>query len=370
LLPHLGRKKLDNEIRVSKNADELSAFPILPFFPSSYRGCPMRQLKRRYGFTLVELLVVIAIIGILVALLLPAVQAAREAGRRMSCQNNLKQLGLALHNYHDTNKKLPYGGRGQGGWGVSWYVGTLPFVEQTALFNKFDHTSANNGWSQTNANNAALANNLIISYMLCPSSDLDALWDAGSCQQVMPHYAGIAGALSGSGFTESRVATGTNCCNANVQGGSVSSGGLLPPAKTLGLATATDGTSNVMIVGEISSWGRKTDGTRQRIDSGYPHGWMMGIEYNAGTVPGETITSNYSRTFNLTTVNYPIGTKLWGPPGIGENQGVNNPLQSNHPGGCNIALADGSVRFVSNTMDMLTLRRLATRDDGGVLGDF
>jgi len=330
----------------------------------------MRQLKGRYGFTLVELLVVIAIIGILVALLLPAVQAAREAGRRMSCQNNLKQLGLALHNYHDTNKKLPYGVRWHNGWGPSFYVGTLPFVEQTTTFNKYDHTSNSNAWSHDNANNRALVNNLILAYMLCPSSPLDSTSDSGGgCNQVMPHYAGIAGAMAGNGFNEARVATAASCCGGSNSNGQTPSGGLLIGGKPLTLASAVDGTSNVMILGESSDWGYDPSAgmVRKHIDNGYPHGWMMGGGSNC--VAGETCGS-YERTFNLTTINYPIGTNTWGLPGIGDNKGPNNPLLSAHPGGCNGTLADGSVRYFSKTIDMLTLRRLATRDDQGVLADF
>ena len=105
--------------------------------------------RRRSGFTLVELLVVIAIIGVLIALLLPAVQQAREAARRNSCTNQLKQLGLALHNYHDTFSAFPYGS-----WGstsiVSWHVPILPFIEQGALFDRFDQT-----WSYGGANGRA-----------------------------------------------------------------------------------------------------------------------------------------------------------------------------------------------------------------------
>jgi type II secretory pathway pseudopilin PulG len=323
----------------------------------------------------VELLVVIAIIGILVALLLPAVQAAREAGRRMSCQNNLKQLALGLHNYHDQNKKLPFGNHQQGGgWGPSFYVGTLPFVEQTAVYNKYDTTSTHGAWSHQNNNNNLLVNNLILAFMLCPSSPLDSTWDSGSqtgsaCNQVMPHYAGIAGAMPGNGFTEARVATAATCCGGSNSNGQTASGGMLIGGKNITLAAATDGTSNVMLLGESSDWGYdpSAGNTRRHVDNGYPHGWMMG-GIDAG-VAGVTAGS-YERTFNLTTINYPIGMNTFGVPGVGDNKGPNNPLLSAHPGGINAALGDGSVRFISKTLDMLTLRRLATRDDQGVLGEF
>ena len=100
-------------------------------------------MKRTRGFTLVELLVVIAIIGILVGLLLPAVQAAREAARRMQCSNNLKQIGLALHNYHDANNKFPQGFTRFHSWG--WAVRILPYIEQSSLFNKLASDSGNWG---------------------------------------------------------------------------------------------------------------------------------------------------------------------------------------------------------------------------------
>src|SRR5436305_8217837 len=146
---------------------------------------------RRRGFTLVELLVVIAIIGVLVALLLPAVQAAREAARRMQCSNHLKQIGLALQNYHDTFQSLPYGARArfvqisntvdprmsQGPWGPSWYVGILPFAEQKPLSDLFEAAIVSNPNALVDQNPGIgrfpfHANNQKIAWMLCPSSPL------------------------------------------------------------------------------------------------------------------------------------------------------------------------------------------------------
>ncbi|MFO0872286.1 MAG: DUF1559 domain-containing protein [Pirellulales bacterium] len=329
----------------------------------------MRRRSVQAGFTLVELLVVIAIIGILVALLLPAVQAAREAGRRISCSNNIKQIVLGLHNYHDTNKNLPYGGRSQG-WGVSFYVGLLPFCEQQTVFDRFDHNSNNNGWSHQNANNAVLVTNLRLNWMLCPSSPLPVFWDTGTngtptVQQCMPSYVGIAGAVTGNGFTETRIRAGATCCGGSNNNGYISSGGMLVPNQSLNFAHCTDGTANVVVIGESSNFALENNVTKRRVDGGYPHGWMMGVG-TGGTDAGY----GGERTFNLTTINYPINYKVFGSPGIGDNHGPNNQLNSAHPGGVMIGLMDGSVRFVSNQTDMLTLRRLATRDDGGVLGNY
>ena len=104
---------------------------------------------RRRGFTLIELLVVIAIIAVLIALLLPAVQQAREAARRTQCKNNLKQMGLALHNYHDTYNGFPNGNiaSAAGGWGMSWYMRILPYVDQAPVFNKLTFSGTHPGWS-------------------------------------------------------------------------------------------------------------------------------------------------------------------------------------------------------------------------------
>jgi prepilin-type N-terminal cleavage/methylation domain-containing protein len=333
----------------------------------------------RAGFTLVELLVVIAIIGVLVALLLPAVQAAREAARRSSCSNNLKQIGLALHNYHDTHGNLPYGGRVLGSWGPSFWVGLLPFAEQGSVFDKYDHVSTNSGWTQQNPNNAVLVTNLNIKWMRCPSSPIPVFWDTGTpggtptVQQCMPSYTGISGAVNGtqsvpaaSAFTEIRIRNGQSCCGGGASSGVTSSGGMLVPNQSLNMAAATDGTSNVIVIGETSDYALENNITKRRVDQGYPHGWTMGVGSGG-------IDAGYGgeRTFNLATIRYQINNKkTYNLPGVYENKGNNNPLLSAHPGGVMVGLMDGSVRFASATTDMLTLLRLATRDDGGVIGNW
>src|SRR6056297_1010615 len=146
--------------------------------------------RRQRGFTLIELLVVIAIIAVLVALLLPAVQQAREAARRSACKNNLKQWGLAFHNYHDTYNTLPIGGNGQmPGWGVSFYPGLLPFVDQAPLYNQLIFAGTHAGWTGggggTGQNvNGPAVRGVVMEVMLCPSSPYDKLIPDGGNPQT------------------------------------------------------------------------------------------------------------------------------------------------------------------------------------------
>src|SRR4051812_46033767 len=258
---------------------------------------------KRSAFTLVELLVVIAIIGVLVALLLPAVQAAREAARRMQCSNHLKQIGLALQNYHDTFQSLPFGARArcvnttssntcppgsQGtmtqGWGPSWLMSILPFCEQKPLSDLLEAAQSGPGAQQgnwavnlTNGTGFATyhAHNQKIAWMLCPSSPLPqqelvrGSTTIGNC--VVPSYVGVSGATNhGTNqlsaeipFLETRVVpvqgfASTNTANVN---GSASPdpsqqswGGMLTPNESYGMAACIDGTSNTMIVSEKADY--------------------------------------------------------------------------------------------------------------------
>jgi type II secretory pathway pseudopilin PulG len=330
----------------------------------------------------VELLVVIAIIGILIALLLPAVQAAREAARRSQCSNNLKQLGLALHNYHDTYKCMPMGvrtGGWNGGWGTSFYVRLLPYVEQAPLADQWPWSEKVNpdesddreeGYCAGNPNLRSSVfdvRNLRIETFDCPSSPLED-FNTGNNAVHMASYAGISGAVEATGtYVPTRQRACCTCCGTSFQpstSGFVSGSGMLVGGSTVVLrfADCTDGTSNTMILGECSDWAFDSNGNRRHIDPSWPHGWPMGAGWN-------TIVDNVStggaieRWFNLTSIRYPVGTRNYDLPGVGDNHGPNNPLLSAHPGGTQIGLTDGSARFISETMELDTLKFLADRDD-------
>ena len=338
----------------------------------------MSRKWARPGFTLVELLVVIAIIGILIALLLPAVQAAREAARRSQCTNNLKQLGLGLHNFHDTYNRLPPGcatdyppfaPASPGGWGSSYLVYILPYVEQGPLFSKWQFTGSS-GYT----GNQALTDNLVINGFICPSSPLPMLASGGPGPRFSSHYPGIAGAVNGliPNYTETRVhPNGQNCAQNCLGGGGV----LVANAKTK-FADITDGTSNCAMVGEHGDWLYDTSGAKVDWRASQPHGWSMGCGAQ-GTPPN--YGSGDNRGFNTTTIRYAINNKRnggagWadniGGTGIGGNSGNNTPLNSAHPGGVNMLLVDGSVRFTAETTAIDVVARVCTRDDGQALTGF
>jgi len=299
---------------------------------------PRCRGRRPVGFTLVELLVVIAIIGVLVALLLPAVQAAREAARRMKCQNHLKQIGLGLHNYHDSLNTLPPGGAGTpstvaGNDGMGFHVFILPYVEQTALQQQFQMSTRYNV-----APNRDLGAHKV-SFYLCPSAV--NLYTENNGENPpgrkgwTTHYHGNMGPND---LVSNRyeVLGSTN-------GGQAKQGVLGRESKTR-IAEITDGTSNTFLVGE-TSWTRPSG---QNV--GY-RVWHRGCNTNNALACG-----------SCRNVANGLGT-VWA--GGGATAEYNNfSFGSIHPSATNFLFCDASVRSVSNNIPLGLLMATASRDGG------
>ena len=341
-----------------------------------------RKGAERSGFTLIELLVVIAIIAVLIALLLPAVQQAREAARRTQCKNNLKQLGLALHNFHDTylrfppgaaNDMTPFGTNAGAQWGSSWKVYILPYMDQAPVFSKWDFAGGNSGY--VNGTNGALSNGLVIPGYRCPSSSLPQFNSWNGWNRMISSYTGTAGAYSTSGATnKSPFSTGyaVACCNG--AGGIASDNGLLFSGSKANMRDCTDGTSNTFIVHEESDWIRTTANAPVNSNTNYSsagyYGWTMGAAIGFNQAPSAW---GDGRHFNCATVRWGINARgLTGTSSDGTNidVGANYPMSSQHVGGAHILLTDGSVRFLSQNIDFNTLMRLAAKADGDPVGDF
>ncbi|MBN9523650.1 DUF1559 domain-containing protein [bacterium] len=339
----------------------------------------------RSGFTLIELLVVIAIIAILIGLLLPAVQKVREAAARAKCSNNLKQIGIACHSFHDRSGYLPAGGHTDlapygtgGGWGASWLIFILADVEQGSLYSKIPF-SGNTGWGSAPAD--AAVNNVLIQTYRCPSTTLDdwARSRTNSSRCMASSYVGISGAVSGSGnsiipgYTSTRTVAGAgsaSCCS----GGLADTGGLLPSGESVKMAKATDGLSNTILASEQADFLVTANGTKQAWFGSAQHGIIIGWHSNT---PGAGAGGD-RRQFNHTTVRYRINQKTGWPDapgncastGVCDNSSSNAPLTSTHTGGVNVVLGDGSVRFVRDSIALDVLGRLSIRDDGQPINDF
>jgi len=317
--------------------------------------------SRRNAFTLVELLVVIAIIGILIALLLPAVQAAREAARRAQCVNNLKQLGLALHNYHDQwhtfppSESRPYTDRSTSGAYLNWVILVLPFMEQQPLYNEFNRNLPIN-----NAANAA-ARGRQINAMLCPSDPNNQTRFNGSANgrtsSLGDGWARGNYAANGS-LCFRRHSTTDSWCGAfadSLGWQQADRRGVMGVNSSVGIAGILDGTSNTLLVGEIRAGLVQADerGTwalgSAAGSSLWAHGGMYGDAYgiNCRSLNSDDTLGCQAAIDAAGSAEAlrDLGLSCY-PSGDGNQHGV----RSLHPGGANVCLADGSTRFVSETI--------------------
>ncbi|QDU62812.1 Fimbrial protein precursor [Planctomycetes bacterium Pan216] len=334
----------------------------------------MSQALRRRGFTLVELLVVIAIIGVLVGLLLPAVQQAREAARRAQCTNNLKQIGSAMHNYHDAHGGFPPGNIVNSHGPTAW-VFLLPYLDQLAAYERLNLDQRIGfyfGHPFSEVNRPAM-HDLDISTLICPSSPLPR-FGTQSCSSCTTYP--TSSLLRGTYVLLSGADTHRTTDN-DAQRGPVSSGGVFLKDSIIPISKITDGTSKTIMVAEQSDWGRSNSSNQVEIRPlGGSGSWMgqsvVGNANGDGTYPTGGTNNNSARCFNLTTVSYPIGFKQrinGSTTTAGTRPGdCNTPIQSIHAGGANVLLADGAVRFLSDSLDLNALKNLANRDDGNIIG--
>jgi len=326
--------------------------------------------KQRIGFTLVELLVVIAIIGILIALLLPAVQAAREAARRIQCTNHLKQLGLAMHNYHNTNGMLPIGLYGSNpdhtaNPGITALTMILEFLEQGIVSDYYDFTVG------LFRNNTATSSQ--ISVYQCPSDD--SRGRAGVHTAVPQNFARsnvvvcfgshtMATSMGGAAYASS--ADPTTDGSFQIGGGTFDS--------TRKFAHFTDGTSKTVIASEVISGKHETLNSTTDADARGIWAWnMMGSSsYTHFNTPNSSAGDVMWRSSNDTScVHEPLDGLPCNRSAGTSHDTFHAAARSRHPGGVNTAFGDGHMKFVSDSIDSVIWQRLAAIDDGQVIpGNF
>jgi prepilin-type N-terminal cleavage/methylation domain-containing protein/prepilin-type processing-associated H-X9-DG protein len=325
---------------------------------------------QRLGFTLVELLVVIAIIGVLVALLLPAVQSARESARRMSCSNHLKQYGLGIQNYHDTYNVYPINATGTAGNAIprlTWQVRILPFMEQKAIFDGVD-------FNIDQRRLPLLGGGQILwgvspPYTHCPSDPFPKVLSGPRAQC---NYGGSLGSQNVDGLNLSKCHP-FKVFEQVMPGGNPRFGEMNPinkarvsgifafSAVVLRMADVTDGTSNTLLVGEV----------------------LPGCQWNNDNQAGTWINS-WGNLFSIgggvstiTPINEMTpclqSNKITDPnctPASGDTMQYAYGFKSRHPNGAQFTLADGSVRFITQNINHTMFQFLGGRDEGSPIGEF
>jgi prepilin-type N-terminal cleavage/methylation domain-containing protein/prepilin-type processing-associated H-X9-DG protein len=345
---------------------------------------------RRRGFTLIELLVVIAIIAVLIALLLPAVQQAREAARRSACQNNLKQFGLAMHNYHDVNKMLPrfvqgsiYDGAGGDGWrSFSAHAMLLPYLDQAPLYNQINFNAnacCENGGGP--ANNDALLDNKKLTVFLCPSdtppsnmgapnnyavcmgpnTGFDADHNQGQQNGAFNRLQNVDFGAFNDGTSNTIAASEIIVTNQGTGPGSQAQ--LSIAREAAGVKPEWNdprtvfGSGTLITQVNIDTWGQAITAITALNGNLIGHKWFHGE-------PGRT-------AFNtLYTPNSKYANGSFHCGGCHYDGGVLIGARSKHTGGVHVLMADGAVKFASENIDWGVWVRLGGRNDGQPVGSW
>ncbi len=306
----------------------------------------MLPIHRRRGFTLIELLVVIAIIAVLIALLLPAVQQAREAARRSQCKNNLKQMGLAMHNYEGAHRRFPSSGQGLGSGPLgqnfdrqAFFTHILPYIDQATVTNQYDFGSY---YNQTAANQAATK--LSLSMYLCPSASL-----RNGDKDALGY-----GAIDYGPTIHTNIDPNTGLPNSAF----MVHGGLRWECSKMG--QITDGTSTTMAIGEDVG---RHDGMRSLYDD--PVTPSVKRSHWRWAEPDNAFGVSFTPNFHKSPQGGPP-TCLW----VDMNCGPNDELFSFHTGGCHALFCDGHVQFLTDSMDFRVLRGIVSAGQNEVIGEF
>lgn len=340
------------------------------------------MVRSRTAFTLIELLVVIAIIGILIALLLPAVQQAREAARRSSCQNNLKQLGLAMHNYHDAYNRFPpsnintsASGSVCGSWqanpGVTGMVMLLPYFDQSNIYNRYDFAYGTTRRAWTSPGGVDNINDelhkITIPILACPSDPNLIVQFTGSCTIVAGDWQTAGTQWGGINY----VFCAGNPASFDFRAANAAGqffhdhGGLFQQNGNKGIRDALDGTSNTLAAGEVLWVDHFNNVASGNGKGGKPH-WAAGVTTQISFSTAGGINANW--TAFATAPGTCRGPNTTAGSACGGARHA--ALQSEHPGGAHVLMGDGAVRFLSENIDQALLNGLGTRAGREVVGEF
>ena len=310
---------------------------------------------RQQGFTLIELLVVIAIIAVLIALLLPAVQQAREAARRSSCRNNIKNIALALHNYHETTRVFPFGFDERE---TMWHAMILPQIEQAPLYNTLIWAENGTGnWDADSANETACET--LLEVFRCPSMAVPEHDDnQGMDGRVPVSYRAVSSSNAASDDISTIPASVTPKIALEMQTGL---DGMFFGCSSIKIRDVLDGTSNTVMIGESF-----TDPTFVKDGQGMDY-WQMGSPQTGGwdCIPGDLGGTEYSE--GLGSCQSPINSRR-NPTIAGVLMEMS--FGSYHIGGAMFGMADGSVRFLSENMSMKVYQGLGSIKGGEIPGEF